>query len=277
MLNTHLLQMAEWAARVADQSVTATVKEALVPPGGGGDPSAGAAPPPGGAAPAPAPAPAPPGGDPAATAGGPPPGPIDPAMLTQITQAIQMATGGGGAGGAGGKGGGKKAEQQILSSQMRILTHLVVQIAQKMDIQVDPALLVGPPGDPSVESQAMQEMTQTPAVPTVGGGDPAAGMGAPPPGGMGAPPPGDMGGGMPPKMAGVDDDSWQWNQVTDFDGWGSRMSSMPPVGRGVPTSVTEPAEPLPSLPQAPMAPAKVASMAGALAAITLRRRRSNDR
>jgi hypothetical protein len=80
----------------------------------------------------------------------------------QVSQMLQQA-----GGGAGGKGGGKKAEQQMLSAQIRNLTYLVAQIAQKLDVQVPPTMLVGPPNDPMIDQQAQQDLQGAAAVPTL--------------------------------------------------------------------------------------------------------------
>jgi hypothetical protein len=103
-----------------------------------------------------------------------------------VTQAM------GGAGGPGGKG--KSPKDQIQGSQMKILMHMVAQMASKMGVQVDPQMLV-PPSDPASDQMAMSELQNTPMMPSMSpdaaggaaGGAPggAPGGGAPPAGGGG--------------------------------------------------------------------------------------------
>lgn len=211
LINPELFTLARFTTQQGWLPPGSIEKVAIVPPGGG-DPSGGAPPggggappggdpsgggPPMGGAPPGGGAPPPPPGDPGAggaAPGGPPPGPMDPAALQQIVQAVQQSMGGGGAGGPAGKG--KSPKDQIQAGQMKILISLVAQMASKMDIQVDPQLLV-PPTDPATDQLAMQETANASMAPSNdpnagAGGDPAAAGGAPPSGGGGGasgPPP----------------------------------------------------------------------------------------
>jgi hypothetical protein len=89
--------------------------------------------------------------------GAPPPpgGPLDPATLAQITQAVHGS--GGGPGGPHGKGGGKKAEQQLLDTKLWTIQFLLVKICENLQIQVPPSIVVGPPPDQMMMQQAQQE------------------------------------------------------------------------------------------------------------------------
>ena len=142
-LNDTLLNVA-----LAHTNHTASLrKEAIVPAGGGAppDPNAGGgagAPPPS----APAPAPAPGAGQPAM--------PLDPQMMQQMQQMQMMG------GGAGGKGGGKKLEDMLHDAKLWQILNLSVQIAQALNIKVDPSIVMGPPPDPALLQQAQQEQTQ---------------------------------------------------------------------------------------------------------------------
>lgn len=120
--------------------------------GGGGAP--------GGAPPMPDPMAMAAGGGGGAAPGGapaPPPGPLDPATLAQLTQAVQGAGGGGAGAGPGGKVGGKKAEQQLLDTKLWTIQFLLVKICESMNIQVPPSIVIGPPPDQSMMQQAQQE------------------------------------------------------------------------------------------------------------------------
>jgi hypothetical protein len=110
------------------------------------------------------------GGPPGGGGGAPPPpaGPLDPAMLAQLTQAVQGMGGGagGGPGGMmGGKAGGKKAEQQLLDTKLWTIQFLLVKICEALNIQVPPSIVVGPPPDQMMMQQAQQEQ----AAPAGGG------------------------------------------------------------------------------------------------------------
>lgn len=132
-------------------------KRALIP--GGADPSmGGGAPPPpdhsGGMGGAAVP-PSGPGGD----------------QSTQIAQQVtQMMAQGGGAAGKG-----KSPKDQIMQGQMKILMHLVAQLASKAGIQVDPQLLV-PATDPSTDQMAMQELQNSGMAPSNDPNAPPAGQ-----------------------------------------------------------------------------------------------------
>jgi len=150
-------------------------KVAFVPAGGaapgGMDPSAGGAPPA--------------GGDPSAGGGAPPPQPsappppMDPAQMQQMQQMQMMQ---------GGKGGGKKIEQQLLDAKINQILRILILMAQKAGITLDPSMLTPPQGDPMVEQQAQQEMaTGSQSLPTLSGdggggaaGQQAAAPAAPP-------------------------------------------------------------------------------------------------
>jgi hypothetical protein len=181
LLNPHLRAVARWRVN-SDVLDGSEFEKTAQPPGM--DPGAGG----GGAPPMPDPAAmAAGGGGGAAPMGGappPPPGPLDPATLAQITQAIGGA--GGGQMGPGGKGGGKKAEQQLLDTKLWTIQFLLVKICESMNIQVPPSIVVGPPPDPMMQQQAQQEQAApggggaTMQGPNDMGGGGAPGGGAPP-------------------------------------------------------------------------------------------------
>jgi hypothetical protein len=172
LINPHLRAVARWrvGSDVLDDS---DFEKTAQPPGM--DPAAGGG---GGAPPMP---------DPMAAAGGgggappPPPGPMDPATLAQVTQAVQGA---GAAGQPPGKGGGKKAEQQLLDTKLWTIQFLLVKICESMNIQVPPSIVVGPPPDQTMMQQAQQEQAQPggggATMPGDQGAGAAAGAGAPP-------------------------------------------------------------------------------------------------
>jgi hypothetical protein len=179
--NPVLLKLAsEVANRRAAQSWQE--KSAIVP--AGSDPSQGGAPPPGGD-PAQGGAPPP---DPMAAAGGAAPPPAGGDQTSQVAnQVMQMMQQQGG----GPMGKGKPPKDQIMQGQMKILMHLVAQLASKQGITVDPQLLV-PATDPGTDQMAMQEMAGASMAPSndpnAPQGDPNAAGGSPPPG-PGAPQP----------------------------------------------------------------------------------------
>ena len=176
LLNPHLRAVARWrvGGGVLDDG---EFEKSAQPPdmagGGGGappmpDPMAGGggAPPMGGGAPP------------------PPPGPLDPATLAQITQAIGGAGGAMGAGaGPNGKVGGKKAEQQLLDTKLWTIQFLLVKVCEALNVQVPPSIVVGPPPEQGMMQQAQQEQ----AAPA-GGGTTMQGPDAGAGGGGGAPP-----------------------------------------------------------------------------------------
>lgn len=157
-INPVQLYLARLQAAVGTVDLSDGAKEAAVPATamtGGGAPApmdpamgggGGSMPPGGGGAPPMDPAMA--GG-----AGGAPP--MDPSMM-----------GGMGPGGMPPKG--KKAEQMILSSQIRNIMFLLAQLCEKAGITVPPSMLVGPAADPATESAAMQDLQSVPSSPTVG-------------------------------------------------------------------------------------------------------------
>jgi hypothetical protein len=196
LINPHLRAVARW--RVSNGVLDDTEFEKTAQPPGMDPMAGGGGGAPGGAPPMPDPAAmAAGGGGGAAPMGGapaPPPGPLDPATLAQITQAIGGA--GGGMNGPGGKGGGKKAEQQLLDTKLWTIQFLLVKICESMNIQVPPSIVVGPPPDQTMMQQAQQEQAApggggaTMQGPNdMGGGGAVGAGGAPPPPGPGPIPP----------------------------------------------------------------------------------------
>lgn len=178
---------------MAQDSVYGTppVKGAMVPApaadpsgaGGGAPPAGGDSMAAGGGAPAPAPA--------------APPMPADPgAMANQM--AMQAAQGMGPAAMPAGKAGGKKAEQQLIDTKLWIIQYLLVQVAQKLDIQLPPSVVIGPPPDPMAMQTAQADSASGAAPGAPMPSDPnAMAAGGAAPGGAPAPAPG----GDPTKMA----------------------------------------------------------------------------